>query len=322
MVVNIPIEEIRKLPHVYLDDVQGRIFPLHPLLDESGKWHLWVPQNDKLIDMTAIPVESNYFAKNPEKSEDIIFNFLEFLEKRALWPDIKPWVTAITSDIHNLAASLAKLELFFQTNKSSNMDVRRMVGTELEYIFITCRSLFDLLQMVIKFLWRRITRSTQNLQEQILPNSFADMALMDNKPMSVENIVDRRKIPLELAEFYHRNSKFFQWIRDYRDSISHKDGDFDLIFIDKKGFFIQNTTAPFDNMPIWCDTNTLPNNLGAVKSVASYIISSTLAAFDDAIDLFKTRITFPADVVPNHRMYTRGVHNQYLVNLKKNISNP
>ena len=155
MVVNIPIEEIRKLPHVYLDDVQGRIFPLHPLLDESGKWHLWVPQNDKLIDMTAIPVESNYFAKNPEKSEDIIFNFLEFLEKRALWPDIKPWVTAITSDIHNLAASLAKLELFFQTNKSSNMDVRRMVGTELEYIFITCRSLFDLLQMVIKFLWNR-----------------------------------------------------------------------------------------------------------------------------------------------------------------------
>ncbi len=320
---NVKIDELRKLPHVNCEDMQGRTFPLHPLLDESG-WHLWIPQNDgTILDFKgSIPVEVNYFSKVADRSDDLIFPFLEFLEKRAFWPDIQSEVIAITNDIHNLAASMAKISLFFQENRRSNLDVRRMVGTELEYIFTVCRSLFDLLQKIIKALWRRATRCTPGLKEQHLSDSFRQMCLLNNQPMSVEEIISRKNIPRELAIVYNHNAIFFEWLRDYRDCITHGNGEFNLVFIDKKGFAIAKNEAPFNNMLIWSDTNTLPNNLGSLKSVASYIISLTLDAFENALDFFKTTIKFPADVAPNHRMYTRGVHNSYIVSLDSNITNP
>lgn len=323
MVINLPLKEILNLPHANCEDMQGRIFPLHPLLDENGKWHLWIPQNDKISDVEGTLVESNYFAKTPNKSSDIIFPFLEFIEKRALWPDIQPFIKAITSDIHNLASSMAKIDVLFQAKRSSELDIRRMIGTELEYIFITCRSLFDLLQKIISNLWDKIKITSPELSKKQLPKRrFAEVCLNGKTILSVESIATKYQIPNELATFYNRNAKFFQWLRDYRDSIAHKDGEFDLIFIDEKGPVILKSNAPFDSMPIWRDTNTLPNNLGSVKSVVSHIILSTLSAFDDTIEFFKTRIIFPADVVPNYRMYTRGVHNNHLINLKNNILNP
>jgi len=320
---NFKLDELRKLPHAYCEDMRDRVFPLHPLLDDSGKWHLWIPQNGAIIDFSgSTPHEANYFAKAPDRTDDIIFPFLEFLEKRAFWPDILIWLTSITNDIHNLSASMAKISILFKENRKSGLDVRRMVGTEIEYIFFVCRSLFDLLQKIIKNLWRRATRCTPGLQEQNLPDSFGKMCLFDDKPMSIEDIVKRRNVPSELAAFYNSNARFFEWLREYRDIIVHKDGEFNLIFIDEKGLAISNIIAPFDSMPIWSNTNTLPNDLGSLKSVVSYIISSTFDAFEDAIDFFKTKITFPADVVPNHRMYLRGVNNSYIINLKSDISNP
>ena len=179
-----------------------------------------------------------------------------------------------------------------------------------------------MLQKIIKTLWKRITKLTPNLQEHNLPDSFREMVLKDNKILSSDEIANSRKIPHDLAVFYNSNAKFFEWLREYRDIITHKDGEFDLIFIDEKGFAISKKNSPFNNIPIWCDNNSLPNDLGSVKSVASHIILSTLNSFDESIEFFKNRIKFPLDVVPNYRMYTRGIYNEHLVNLKNNISNP
>ena len=323
MVSNVSLEQLRKLPHAYCEDMQNRIFPLHPLLDEENQWHLWVPNNDLITEMKGTPVESNYFAKTPERPDDIIFPFLEFLEKRALWPEIHPWTIAITNDLHNLAASMAKFDLMFQANKSSRTDIRRMISTELEYVFLTCKSLFDLLQKTIANLWEKITiQNPKNLKKRTLPPRFSKIALDGNNIRSVPEIEKKYQIPKELAVFYNRNAKFFNWLRDYRVSISHGTGEFDLIFVTEKGLAIHCDRLPFNSMNIWSSTNTIPEKLGSIKSVVSYIISYTLEAFDDAIIFFQSRIKFPADVVPNYRMYTRGINNKHLVNLKDNISNP
>lgn len=314
----IKIDEIKKLSHANCNDMQDRIFPLHPLLDAKKEWNMWIPTPEgKLQKIMATPVESNYFSKEPEKKEDIRFEFLEFLHKRASWSDIYYWMNGANGDIYNLASSLAKIDILFEENKSNKTNISRMVATELEYIFITCRSLFDLLQKIIQKLWEKT-----NIAKQTLNPSFRKMVMKNESLISAEEIEKKYLIPKELAKIYHEHGPFFKWMREYRNRISHYGNDFNLIFIAEKGLAISIKEKPFSEMKIWTESNTLENNLGSLNSVAYYLIDSTLCAFDNIIHFFQSRSKFPSDLVPGYNMHTRGAHFNKLLNLDKKILFP
>lgn len=314
------LEAIREhLPHVDVDNLGGRHLPLHCLRGEDGEWHMWIPDGkDGLCKIIATPVESCYFAKEPANEGDIRLFFIEFLDQRASYPETHKLSQAAYSDVQNLAASLAKLELIFAAHKNWP-GTARMAATELEYIFLNCRSLFDLFQEVIVTLWNHIQLLDESLNKRNLPQSYRRMVLHGDARMSVDEIARKHQIPRQIAEAYYSTSPFFEWLRQYRDYIAHSGLDFDCVFVTDSGFAISIDKAPFSGMEIWSESNTLKNNLGSLKSAACHVIITTLRALETIIRAFQAVIRFPPPVVPDYAIYICGPNIAHLAQMPRAI---
>src|SRR2546423_400434 len=80
---------------------------------------------------------------------DAHFQFLEFFYQHIFWPHIMHFVDGLYSDILNAGASISKLRLIFNHSDPKSHESFRMVASEIEYVFLTCRSMFDLLQQIM-----------------------------------------------------------------------------------------------------------------------------------------------------------------------------
>ena len=152
---SIPLSELKQIRHIDVDNLSGRSISVMHFFDGES-WDFWLPAENKLIWLDSRPAESDYLGTVPESEEDILLHFLNFMVQRACWPDTLRHIGAIRCDIHNLAASLAKFELFHSVKEDRLDQLYRFASTELEYIFVVCRSMFDLLQETISSLWTHI----------------------------------------------------------------------------------------------------------------------------------------------------------------------
>lgn len=319
MLTMVTREAMRKhLPHVDVDNLGDRVLPLHSLY-KDGEWHMWIPDGKEgLYERKAVPFEACYFAKAASSENDVNLFFVEFLHQCASYPETQKLAWAVYSDVQNLAASLAKLELIF----SAYMNwpgANRMAATELEYIFVNSRSLFDLFQEIMVKIWRRIRLVNVSVKKQTLPSSYRRMVMHDEKRMSAEEIVSKHKIPEQIAEGYYSTSVFFEWLRQFRDYIAHSGGDFNCILVAENGFVVLKDKAPFSGMDIWCDTNVENNELGSLKSVACHVILTTLNSLDSIVRAFQTVIRFENPVVPEYSVFIRGPNINQLAKLEDGI---
>lgn len=317
-------EAIREhLPHVDLDNLLGRSLPLYSVHARDDEWLMWVPDGKgSLCKIKCIPFESLYFATSPAEDRDVRLYFIEFLNQRATFPETHSLSNAAFSDVQNLATSLAKLELIFSARDDWEGSCR-MAATELEYIFLNCRSLFDVFQEVIVKLWNRVQLLDDSLSKRNLPTSFRRMVLHGDKRMTVDEIVAKHQIPEKIATAYYATSPFFEWLRQYRDYIAHSGKDFDKVFKGTNGFAVSIEDAPFSAMDIWCEANTLPNNLGSLKAAACHVILTTLHSLESIIIDFQSVISFPPPVVPDYEIYMRGPNMKYISKVRDGIeANP
>ena len=205
-----PLNSFLELPHVKIgaDDLKGRRVPITGVYNDEG-WHYWAPRpNGTLQPLMAVPVEALYFGTTREHPEDFYFDFLNFIFQVASFAKAVHWSQCILDDLHNLGSSLAKLRTLFQ-NQSQERRIVRMAATELEYIFISCRSLFDLLQETIAALWPLIAFKGIPDKRPHLPTSFAKMVLREKTPMTAEQIAERFKMPAEFGVAYAENPPSF-----------------------------------------------------------------------------------------------------------------
>ncbi len=319
MTHNISLDSIRQhLPHVDVDNLFGRQLPLYALHDD-GKWKLWIPDGrGGLCKIIASPVEAKYFSKQAAKPDDARLPFLDFFDQRCNLPQTGSFSRAAYSDIQNLAASLAKLEIIFLARNSFD-GVARMAATELEYIFLICRSLFDLFQEIMAALWRQVILSDQSLKKKDLPSSYRKMVMNSNQRMTVDEIIEKYTLPARIAAAYHATSDFFEWLRAFRDSIAHSGRDFDLVYDTNRGFAISTLASPFSRMDIWDDRNTLPNNLGSLKSAACHVIHSTLSTIDAIVAELQSEIAFPPPIVPGYSVYFCGPSTKHITEVEVGV---
>ncbi len=303
----ITLQELKKTSFLRIDRLDGRAIPLLACLTDDDEWEWWVPLPDGLRRMQGgEPIEAYYFAKRPAKEGDAFIAFSEFMLKRAYFKDVVHFVRAITDDLHNLGASIAKLDLFhalWEHEKSSIC--RRYVSTELEYVFSVCRSMFDLLQEIIHRLWRRF-EYTDGTRKKTLRKSFADMVLHGDSLLSAKEIQEKYSIPNRLATFYHDQGLFFYWLREYRNRVDHGGQGFELVFITERGFAVSTGQEPFSSLNIWNKANTLPNGLGSVRSAVAYVIDNVLKCLDDFATIMSAITKPPYDISPEYHVYLRG----------------
>ncbi len=282
----------------------------------DGKWDMWLPTPNGLHWLRGQPAEADYFAITPEGSEDVYVEFLNFMVQRACWADALDPISGLQCDIHNLGASLAKIELFYRESADKSRNVRRFVSTEIEYVFGVCRSLFDLLQRTILRIWGRVKLLDKSIKKKNLPESFRKMVMLDRKRMSATEIAEKWHIPSTLAEFYFKQGAFFEHLRSWRDEIAHHGRDLSFLFVTERGFAVSADTEPFCSFGIWNENHMQKNRLASLRPALAYVITETLRACEEFTDAIQKIIEFPPEIVPGFRLYLRGYHNKQLLSMR------
>jgi len=313
---SINVSELAKIPFLDADNFHGRSIPCLSFYHDH-EWHLWIPTPaGALRKMKGEPAESDYFAESPERETDMYFDFLSFIAKRACWPRLASPINAITDDVLNLGASLAKLSLFHQASKDRELNLSRFVSTEIEYIFGVCRSLFDLLQEVISDLWETVTLHDKAAPKKKLHRAFTPMVMKKNQLWSKEEISSHHAIPDVLAHFYHQSAPFYQMLKTFRDDITHHGKHVDYVFVTERGFAVPRGTQPFASFGVWDEEHLLPNDLASLRPAIAYVITETLATCERFSQVIQTTIQFPPDIAPGFDLFVRGYHNEELLRMK------
>ena len=307
------LEHLKALVHLDLAHLNGRNIPFHPLHDGSG-WHLWIPGPQGLFETKPIDAgETSYFATAKAAESDFHSPFLEFFEQRAYWPDITRFIEGIGADLLNLSACFAKIELIFHHCPHHSVGYSRMIATEIEYVFLTCRGIFDLLQEIMHRLWKKVTLLDGTKKKINLPEkTYRKVVLDGDHPRTSQEIAERFVLPMEIANVYATSTPFFFWLRDYRDLIAHSGHTPRHVYRLERGFAISKEDRPFRDMKIWCDANSGINHLGSVLTVVAHIIQTTFGTCDEFALELQRLIQFPPPVAPNYRIFTRGAQTSYL----------
>jgi len=318
----IPLQELRKVTYIDADHLEGRTVNLMPLWD-GADWHLWVNTPIGMIEGKMVDaVESDYVAKTAAKQSDLFILFVHLMWQRASWREICPLIIAISDDFHNMGTSAAKLRHFFEfRNHIAPGGARRFAKTELEYTVALTRTVFDLLQEMICYIWREKVllhdaAAEAHRRQQALPRTFSKMVL-DNKerPKTADEIESRYRLPRPLAEAYAATGPFFAQLRLVRDKVIHGGGAFSDIFDTERGFCVSPKVFPFDSFPSWRSEHYYNENIVSVLPWIADTIFQTIGACNRIVATLTSIIQVPPDIAPGYAIFIRGPHNDALVNL-------
>ncbi len=273
---------------------------------------MWMPIEppERLVKIRAWPAESFYFSTSPESENDLCSEFLNFIAQVANLQSVQRPFSAIQDDIFNLSASLAKLPILHSSTQSPG--TTRLAATEVEYILFICRSVFDLLQEVIKRLWDTVHLTDPAIKKKELKKSFADMILHAKVPRTAEQMADRFNLPMPLAECYERHTPMFLKIRQFRDDLVHRGHRLQTIFSGENEFLITKRLGSFRDINIWRDDEIITNGLAPLAPVLNLIINGTLTACEDFALTLGPTIKWHEPTVPNMKLYMRGYYNESL----------
>jgi len=308
------VSEITAIPYLDPRETTDRFLSSTSFYD-NGAWRTWAPvegPGQQVVEIKAWPAESFYYGRTAEKPSDFESGFLTFLAQRVNYRGLSRYLTSIQDDVLNLSTALAKLDLIFRTGSSHDGSIR-MAATEVEYILLVCRSLFDLLQELLAKLWAKVTLIDPAARKKALKDTFSKMVLFDNKLLLAGDIAERYALPLVLAECYARHSPIFEKIRQFRDNLVHGGSRVDTIFRGGEDFLIRKRLGPFLNLGIWRDDEIEPNELGPLKPALALIIRGTLAACEDFALTLQGCLQFGGATVPGMNLYIRGYYNAELL---------
>lgn len=308
-----PLKFVDRIPFLAEGAHGGRFLATTSFYDD-GVWSIysWDPDRRKYFAMRASPAEAYYFAKAPEHPDDVGWQFLTFMAQRANRLGLERLLQGVQDDLHNLAASLEKLRLIRQA-AIRGVGKGRLVGTEIEYILLVCRSLFDLLQEILVKTWEAVALVDPAAKKKALKKSFSDMVLSDNRLRSAEAIAERFALPAELAACYARHGPIFARIRQFRDRLVHGGSRVQTIYMVEEQLLIEKRLGDFLDLDIWRPEEEGPNGLAPLMPVLGLLIHGTMAACDDFAQTLFLMVRFPEPIVPNMQVYMRGFFNDALV---------
>jgi hypothetical protein len=321
--VSIDVKELATIPYLRVEAIKDRALEL-PAFWDGAAWHVWIPQHDgKLFHARPQGMgEGSYVASEPAHADDIHFPFAEFAWKRASWSDVSYWRGAIIEDLHQLAASVAKIDFFWTARENvpqGSLGVRRFVGSELECLLTVCRSTFDQLQEVIRAIWKRVRLLDKNDQrrKRELRGSFAEMVIANGKLMTEAQIAEQRRVPLPLAAMYESAGEFLKVLRDLRDGIVHRGKDAPVVLVAERGFIVGKEDAGFASLPIWKPEHSFNERCLSLRPAIAYLVMATLATCNAFADVLAQIIEFPPDLSPAHRLLIRSAHGGALIRAQR-----
>lgn len=315
----------------FITDINRALYFRHLFLideDNSIKW--WHKNNnDYYILMKGCLGISDgfYFSLNKKDSNDTYIKYIDFIYQKTSYFSSKI-SNKILSDIMNLLISLAKIDFFDKIDNGHNLNSSDFLLTEIEYILIVCRSLFDLLQEFINFSLSRFEYTYDGGKTfktiNNLPQSFFNLSNHNS-----EYLLKKYKLPPFMPVFYDKYRVFFKYLRDMRDDIIHygkAELNEKIYKLDDKGFVFStreniNFTkfAKYFNL---LDENKL-NTTSPILPVLAYIIFISIEALSEFIKILENEKFFHqfANLAPNYTVYYRSEYSKYYNCLQNIITN-
>ncbi|MCM0756717.1 hypothetical protein M7784_15900 [Desulfovibrio aminophilus] len=308
--------EFSKISYLDTTNLAGRIIPLHPCYHENGEWEMWIDHDGKLIPMRCCGViDGVYWGKIKAVNSHQNLKFMNVAYKRLSFNELSIVINGIYNDILNLSCTFSKYDIYINYD-SNRTALSRIISSELEFIFSTARSIFDLMQEYIRKLRERMINCNTNSKLPSIKKSFASIVLCGCRLVTKNEMILKYKIEDGLADCYAKHAKFFLWVRDIRDKIIHSPKNFDLIFAGEEGFSVLTRNRLFSDIEIWNEINTLrPNSLGSVKSLTAYIINKLMLMLDDFFSYFESNYQLPPDIAPKHNLFSCSPHIHHLEKL-------
>jgi hypothetical protein len=314
-------DQLRKIPYVDVDNIGDRFVLLMPLWDGT-RWRQWV--QTELGEITIFDaVRANYVAKASAAEGDLWIPFVDFMWQHASWSEIGPLITALCDDIHNFGTCAAKLKHFTQARGTiGDGAVSSFVETELEYLLILARTVFDLLQETIAVLWNgRIQLldegSERRRAQHQLPNTFSRLALRGEEIRTEAELIETYALPPAMAQAYARHALFFVALRRARDRIVHGSGGGATIFVTERGFCVFPRTGAFALFDIWKEEHNYNGNIVTLLPWVAHVVFQTIAACTDLMHAFASQVRFPPAIAPGYRVFVRDEISHALLDLLK-----
>lgn len=318
--------ELNKLPYYQIKPSHGRTTVLVPFFHDGDYW-IPLKHNAQLrLVKPAALFTGAYMAIKPEKpSMDLALPLFDLLIQRFSSQKLIYLLQSIVNDIANFGSSFEKYFLFLQSYEGGT-EVPLLIATELEFLLINVRSLYDQLQKIIRDLWNKTTLSSTSLKKQELPESFRKVALFGQHDQirEPEEITDRYGLPEPIALFYHQQSPFFKLCCDIRDDIIHHGKSFSEqpIFHISDGVAVDTTQYPYSAIDCW-DQATLRNNkLGSVLPLMAYIVGQTISATTAYTNALTSCIQLPEAIGPDWHLFFRHPFVSHLHKIDIYMKNP
>ncbi len=313
------IEELRAVSYLRTEFLGSRTINLMPLWDGEN-WHMWFPTPDGLVEGKVVGVvEGDYVARSVAKESDLFIPFVHLMWQRASWPDICPLISAVIDGFHRMGTSVAKLRHFFGSRATlAPGGAARFASTELEYILVVTRSVFDLLQEIISEIWMKGVRLPGDAAEARrrahgLPRTFSRIALFDKqRPKTADEIQKQYGLPNSLATEYSRVAPFFLRLREARDGVVHGGKGIGLVFDTERGFCVNPKATPFSALDCWRPEHYYNENIASVLPWITTAILQTIQACNSLTEAFASIIELPPEIAPGYRVFVRGPHNEAL----------
>lgn len=302
-------DELRKVPYVDHIPLDGRIVFCQPYFDKKDNtFKMFVPKGNKLTWIFAEPVETCYYAEEIiDESKDIYLKLIDVIVRHYSFDSMINTLISIIRDIENCSAVVEKYFVFLGLYRNTkDVLTSNLIMTDLEYFFGNIRSIYDLLQSLVRDLWKRTSNKN-------LPSSFHKM--VKREP---ENLKHKYDLQESLIKYYTDTKDFFLKCRKIRDSIHHRGLGIQFVFCIEDGFAFKKNdplipsplTSEFD---IWPEEKIKKNGLVSVLPLISYINKRLLEDTDAFIQALIQSIQPLPPISETHKVFFRGPYIHHLL---------
>lgn len=261
--------ELKKVPYIINIPTDKQAIYSYSYFDEGKKQFLWKfpNSNHEFNYISAVPLECLFYSKTKVDIEkDLFIDFFNVIICKYSHTFAKTSIDAIAHDILNLSAVFEKYFLFLNYMSSTPEKYKMiLIRTEIEYFFGVIRSLYDLLQILIKHFVTNYTKIK-------LPDKYSDIFDKDTHEMRSK----WPKLPKQLNIYYKSSAEFFFKCRDIRNGIYHHGVTNNFISYSVEGFGISRDSFDFSGFDIWPQDKVKNNNVVSLLALFAYITKTVI----------------------------------------------
>jgi hypothetical protein len=314
------IDELKKLPFVHHVPTDERRIFLQPYFShESNDWHLYIPVGDGKLGRMAggEPVFGGYISPDPADAiRDFELPLATVITQHLSFPELLGRLYQLESDVHHCASVLEKYHLISARRMEKPLHAGVLITSELEYLILLLRSLYDVLQYIVCGVAKRLLVPDPFPRgAKQLPGSFAEVVLQGDTPRTADEIAKRYCLPGPLADWYSAETPFFERLRGLRDGIAHHGRSVSTVFELPPGLAVNPSDPPWNDFDLWSAGDLHEGRFAPLRLLFASFILHAISTTNRFAQVLRDSVPLPPAVGEGLRSFVRSPYGHWLAQI-------